>query len=285
MKLRLSLLLAMVACAGCSLLVDPNKNKLGAEDVLDPLDGSTSEKDGAMQDGGSVDASGDADATLDAQPDSNRMCNSAVQCNDNDPCSQDNCESSLCTYEPADVDSDDYSASQAQGQTCSGGTDCNDSDPTVHPGAVEICDGVDNDCSMGVDNACEPDTCVHASAVTLSEPDGSGLRYAEITGNYTYLTGQYTTDCEGNTGLADAVYSVEMEAGFLYIELESSGSGNRRGSVAVSESCEPPVWACDTNDPDVYLYYSDVPITVSILVKALNPGVSTYTVNLIWASI
>lgn len=32
-----------------------------------------------------------------------------------------------------------------------GGNDCNDTDASINPGAVEVCDGVDNDCANGVD--------------------------------------------------------------------------------------------------------------------------------------
>ena len=32
-----------------------------------------------------------------------------------------------------------------------GGDDCKDSDPMTHPGAVEVCDGLDNDCDGSID--------------------------------------------------------------------------------------------------------------------------------------
>jgi hypothetical protein len=33
-----------------------------------------------------------------------------------------------------------------------GGTDCDDSDASVHPGAIEVCDGKDNDCNTEIDD-------------------------------------------------------------------------------------------------------------------------------------
>ena len=48
---------------------------------------------------------------------------------------------------PVDSDSDGYAPFNANGQV----VDCNDSNADVHPGANEICDGVDNDCDGQVD--------------------------------------------------------------------------------------------------------------------------------------
>jgi hypothetical protein len=65
--------------------------------------------------------------------------------------------SSLCTWY-ADADADGYGVDEQPGPcdtrpegTASLGGDCDDGDWTVNPGAVEDCDGVDDDCDGGVD--------------------------------------------------------------------------------------------------------------------------------------
>jgi cysteine-rich repeat protein len=41
----------------------------------------------------------------------------------------------------------------------SDGTDCNDYNTAVHPGAVELCDGSDNNCNGETDEGCTPSSC------------------------------------------------------------------------------------------------------------------------------
>ncbi len=51
------------------------------------------------------------------------------------------------------------------------GTDCDDTDGDVHPGATEVCDGVDNDCDSAVDDA---DDSVADQETWYVDGDGDG---------------------------------------------------------------------------------------------------------------
>lgn len=79
------------------------------------------------------------------------------------------CDSGECVV--MDVDGDGFVREDL------GGDDCNDLDSSVHPGAEEVCDGVDNDCDRMSDelpeasescddgNECTEDTCIRGSCV------------------------------------------------------------------------------------------------------------------------
>ena len=77
------------------------------------------------------------------------------ECDDNNTSNGDGC-SSTCLVEPGyvcdgqpsvctlmDVDGDGYTVAQG---------DCNDSNPSVHPGAPELCNGLDDNCDGIIDN-------------------------------------------------------------------------------------------------------------------------------------
>src|SRR5690606_17354838 len=96
---------------------------------------------------------------------------------------------STSTIESSDPDCDDTMEANSAAEL-----DCNDGNASIHPGAAETCDGIDNDCDAATDEApagapcaygcnsvagrcnnCPPGgrSCIDASTVQVC-PDGAG---------------------------------------------------------------------------------------------------------------
>jgi Putative metal-binding motif len=80
-------------------------------------------------------------------------------CDDHDDCTTDSCDpnSGACTFTPRtlDLDGDGYRSPLpgfAPGAPGSCGDDCDDRSAAAHPGGIEVCDGVDNDCNGQIDD-------------------------------------------------------------------------------------------------------------------------------------
>ena len=153
-----------------------------------------------------ADGFGDADAPIDACDQPPGAVPSRSDCDDGDPavypsapetCNglDDNCDGTVdeglsATWYP-DADDDGFGDASAGIQTCepvSGwvqvGRDCDDDEPAAFPGAVEICDGVDNDCDGAVDE------------------DVGGTYYADVDGDGYGDDGAPTLACEAPSGTA-----------------------------------------------------------------------------------
>lgn len=112
---------------------------------------------------------------------------SGTTCDDQDDCTVgDTCTAGACSgsVSPACVDADN------DGSPAS--SDCDDLEPGIHPGAAELCDGIDNNCTGGIDegcgecasspdgtpctpdsNSCTTDICQAGSCSHTALPDGS----------------------------------------------------------------------------------------------------------------
>ena len=88
-------------------------------------------------------------------------CTNPTACNYNPTANSNNGSCVFGTVYYQDSDNDGFGNAAATLTSCSvpvgyvlNATDCNDSNPAIRPGAVEICDGVDNDCDTVIDEGC-----------------------------------------------------------------------------------------------------------------------------------
>jgi len=155
----------------------------------------------------------------------------------------------------ADADGDSYGDSLTSVDACdqpsgfvADDNDCDDDDSTVNPAATELCDGIDNDCDITVDEddavdaatwyfdadgdsygeatttflACSPPTGFVADASDCVDTDASINPGADETCN------DLDDDCDGDTDEDDAV-----DASAWYVDYDGDGYGAPR-----AESCQ-----------------------------------------------
>jgi hypothetical protein len=113
-------------------------------------------RDAGRSDAGRIDAGTDAgapDAGFDAAE-----CATEADCDDGLDCTADTCAAGSCVFTAPDEDMDGFAL-----EDCLDGDDCDDTEDTIHPEAVDVCDGRDNDCRGTADDG--PGlTCVRGTA-------------------------------------------------------------------------------------------------------------------------
>ncbi len=199
-------------------------------DRCDPVDGCEHTPDDALCDDGLCFVGGVCDAS--------RGCVGSVvrDCRDGDPCTADDCDPATgCFSTPRDDDMDGFPTAMAGGALCAGGTDCNDDVPEIHPGAVELCNSIDDDCDMSIDEgmACTdlPDDCGTAQPIPLAGTPRRGI----VRGAFAPLTDDYVTLCRDSRS-PDAVYYVDVPPGRYDVRIDTLGSAVDT-VLAVTESC------------------------------------------------
>ncbi|NBS41032.1 hypothetical protein EBS80_00025 [bacterium] len=148
--------------------------------------------------------------------------------------------------------------------------DCDDTDATSYPGAVEMCDSVDNDCNGSVDDSAvdqgtwytdaDGDTYGDpaSSTVSCTAPDGSVADWTDCDDTNGAVNPGATEVCDGIDNDCNAVVDDSAESGTWYADVD----GDTFGDPGVSASgCTAPegAWVADNTDCDD-------------AVAAINPG-------------
>lgn len=127
-----------------------------------------------------------------------------------------------------DLDNDGYGTNAATTESCTGApagyavnnTDCNDANTAIHPGAVELCNGMDENCNVTIDDGAAIATITPSGPTTVCK--GTNLTLSANTGaGYTY---QWTRNGGNIAGATASTYNVTK-------------SGNYQVKVTVPGGC------------------------------------------------
>jgi len=169
----------------------------------------------------------------------------AVDCDDHDACTADRCDSTAggCVHErPTDADHDGFIGKAPEGAPLAcGGQDCDDADPSVHPGAAEVCDGKDNNCNGAIDEGL-PLSVLGAPvqiAPTMTHTQMGSLVFGGGGYGIAYTAGNTSFNTQGYFGLIDP--TGQFTAGpSLVSDINADSYG---GSVDFSGSSFVSVWS------------------------------------------
>ncbi len=156
-------------------------------------------------------------------------------CSDNDACTTDSCSvlEMMCLSDVVDEDGDGVPASNAGGVSC-GGADCDDTRANVYPGALETCNGRDDDCNGLIDDNCvpSPDHCAGAANIALNT-QGVGV----IEGLFGEVGDDFDVAC-GSAGTRDAVHKLVIPQNAPVDVVLSTDASSAEVVLAFGKTCD-----------------------------------------------
>jgi len=158
------------------------------------------------------------------------ICASSSDCQGGDVCTDGTC----VPGPPAPpVVCDDADGDGFADGACGGG-DCDDSNPNVHPGAVEICDGLDNNCDGQIDENC----------TVCTDADGDG--YAVEGGvcgpvdcndaDPSVSPGVAIDGCDGIDNNCNGVIDEHADPQWMFVDVDRDGYADQ--TIAPIFTCE-----------------------------------------------
>ncbi|HXI04006.1 MAG TPA: MopE-related protein [Candidatus Saccharimonadales bacterium] len=166
------------------------------------------------------------------------------------------CVGGTCTPAPACVDAD----GDGYGDMCAAGPDCDDTNAAVHPGAAEICNGIDDNCDGRVDEglaslvSCGTGIC-QKTILQWCEAGAMGPTCQPNLGGAEICNG-IDDDCDGLTdeggvcGSIAETHVLEAENGFLSGAVERISDPGARFRLAIRSYSTAGSLPCSTASTD-----------------------------------
>ena len=168
----------------------------------------------------------------------------------------------------ADTDADKYGDPAASTKSCVqpvgyvvDNTDCNDKSAAVHPGAIEICNGIDDDCVGGIDNNAtdaktfyadtDSDTYGNVAAPTkaCAQPPGTSVNSTDCDDKNAAVHPGAIEICNGiDDDCVGGIDNNATDAKTFYADTDSDTYGN---VAAPTKACaQPPGTSVNSTDCD-----------------------------------